>query len=85
MGRDPKNPVFQFVPIPNSQCWEMGQVLVLKLMSPEYIEDFNFMHHICTYSLNNAECIFRYKNKKNSLVFAAIKISKWFRYELNAL
>ena len=34
MGRDPKNPVFQFVPIPNSQCWEMGQVLVLKLMSP---------------------------------------------------
>ena len=31
-----KNPGLRFVPIANSQCWEMGQVLVLKLMSPEF-------------------------------------------------
>ena len=33
MGRDPKNPLFQFVPIVHSVL-EMDQVLVLELMSP---------------------------------------------------
>ena len=42
MGRDPKNPVFQFVPISNTQCLEMGKVLVLELMSPE-LYTFCFM------------------------------------------
>ena len=31
VGRDPKNPACQFVPICNTQCW----VLILKQMSPE--------------------------------------------------
>ena len=35
MGRDPKNPIFQFVPISGSV--EIGQVLVLELMSLVYI------------------------------------------------
>ena len=36
MGRNPKNSVFQVMPISNTQVLEMGQVLVLELMSPAY-------------------------------------------------